>query len=134
MAELLELEVATPERLLVREQVAEVQIPARNGYLGVLPGHAALLAELATGFLYYTAGSRRWYLAIHGGFLEINNGHVRVLADRAERAEDIDVPRVQEDLRKAQEALANPSLGVDPAAALAASDSAQARLEAAAHK
>ena len=134
MPQLLELEVATPERLLVKEQVAEVQIPAKNGFLGVLPGHAPLLAELATGFMHFTAGSRKWYMAIHGGFVEIRDDHVRVLADVAERAEEIDVERARKGLERAQEQLVNPALGVDPAAALAAIERAQARLEAAAHK
>jgi F-type H+-transporting ATPase subunit epsilon len=133
MPELLELEVATPERMLVKEQVAEVQIPARDGYVGVLPGHAPLLAELSTGFMYYTAGSRKWYLAIHGGFVEVNNDHVRVLANMAERAEEIDVERVRQDLRRAQEQLAT-GLGADPAFALDEIASAEARLHAAEHK
>lgn len=134
MAELLELEVATPERLLVKEQVAEVQIPAVNGYLGLLPGHAPLLAQLSTGFMHYTAGTRKWYLAIHGGFVEVAGDRVRVLADKAERAEEIDVERARRDMQQAQEQLSNAALGVDPAAALASLVSAQARLDAAAHK
>jgi F-type H+-transporting ATPase subunit epsilon len=134
MPEMLRLEVATPERLLVDEQVSEVQIPAKDGFLGVLPGHAPLLAQLATGFLSYAAGGRRWYLAIHGGFVEVLPDRVRVLAGAAERAEEIDVERAREDLRRAQEQLANPALGVDPAVALEAMAVAQARVEAAAHK
>jgi F-type H+-transporting ATPase subunit epsilon len=134
MAELLDLEVATPERLLVKEQVSEVQIPGKNGYLGVLPGHAALLAELATGFMYYVAGDRRWYLAIHGGFVEINNDHVRILADVAQRAEEIDVARARAELEQAQRDVMNPALGVDPAQALIETRRAQAWLDAAAHK
>ncbi len=134
MPELLRLEVATPERLLVDEQVAEVQIPARNGYIGILPGHAPLLAELATGFMHYTAGARRWFLAIHGGFVEVIDNRVRVLANIAERAEEIDVERARRALQRAQEQSVNPALGVDPAAALEAIHRAEARLEAAAHK
>ena len=59
MPDTLELEVATPERLLVRESVDEVQIPAQNGYMGILPGHAPLLGQLGTGFLSYSAGGRK---------------------------------------------------------------------------
>jgi F-type H+-transporting ATPase subunit epsilon len=129
MADLLQLEVASPERLLVREQVAEVQIPARGGYIGVLPGHAPLLGELGTGFLHYTAGGRQWYLAIHRGFVEVLDNHVRVLANMAERAEEIDVDRAREALRRAQE-----QLTVDPALALEQIASSEARLAAAAHK
>lgn len=134
MPDMLQLEVATPERMLVQEEVAEAQIPTINGFIGVLPGHAPLLAELATGYMHYTAGSRRWYLAIHGGFVEVKDNHVRVLADIGERAEDIDVERARRARERAQEQVINPALGVDPAAALAAVQRAEARLEAAAHK
>jgi F-type H+-transporting ATPase subunit epsilon len=134
MADVLALEIVTPERLLVREDVAAVQVPAANGYLGVLPGHAALLAELGTGYLNYEAGGKRWYLAVHGGYLEILADHVRVLATAAERAEEIDVERARAAMKRAQEQMFNASLGVDPAFALEAVARAQARLDAAAQK
>src|SRR5215831_3235356 len=118
MPELIELEVATPERQLVREEVSEVQVPARNGYLGVLPGHAPLLSELGTGFLSYSAGGRKRYLSIQGGFVEVLPDHVRVLANVAERAEEIDVERARADVKRAEEDINNPSLGVDPAVSL----------------
>nr|AUN35889.1 ATP synthase epsilon chain [uncultured bacterium] len=130
MPELLELEVATPERQLVREEVSEVQVPGRNGYLGILPGHAALLSMLGTGFLQYVAGGKRRYLSIQGGFVEVLPDHVRVLANVAERAEEIDVERARQDLAKAQEEVINPALGVDPAVALDALAWAQARIDA----
>jgi F-type H+-transporting ATPase subunit epsilon len=83
MADLLELEIATPERQLVREQVADVQIPGNDGYLGILPGHAALLGQLGAGALSYAiGGGQRRYLAIDGGFLEVLEDHVRVLPTR----------------------------------------------------
>ena len=132
MAEALELEVATPERQVVHEQVSEVQIPGATGFLGILPGHAAMLSELGTGFLNYTAGGRKRYLSIRGGFVEVLEDHVRVLANVAERAEEIDVSRARADLEKAQEQVGNPALGVDPAVALDALAWAQARLDAAA--
>jgi F-type H+-transporting ATPase subunit epsilon len=130
----LQLEVVTPERLLVREEVHAVQLPAKNGYLGILPGHAPLLAELGTGFMHFESDSRRWYLAVHGGFLEVLADHVRVLANAAERAEEIDVERAKAGMKRAQELVFNPSLGVDPAFALDAMARAQARLDAAAQK
>ena len=86
MAETFLLEVATPERLLVHEQVAEAQIPAANGYVGILPGHAALLAELGAGTLSYTTSGHRRSLTVEGGWLEVASDHARVLADRAEAA------------------------------------------------
>jgi F-type H+-transporting ATPase subunit epsilon len=134
MPELLELEVATPERILVQEEVDEVQIPTVNGFIGILPGHAPLVAELATGYMHYQAGARRWYLATHGGFVEVKDNHIRVLADIAERAEEIDIDRARQARERAQAALVNPALGVAPAFALAAMQRAEARLEAARHR
>jgi F-type H+-transporting ATPase subunit epsilon len=134
MPDLIELEVATPERQLVREQVSEVQLPGKGGYLGVLPGHAPLLSELGTGFLSYSAGGRKRYLSIQGGFVEVLPDHVRVLANVAERAEEIDVERARADLMRAQEEVGNPALGVDPAVALDSLAWAKARVEAAEKK
>ncbi len=85
MAETFLLEVATPESLLARDQVSEAQIPARNDYVGILPGHAALLAGLGEGRLSYTVEGRRRSLAVRGGWLEVSGDHVRMLADEAER-------------------------------------------------
>ncbi len=87
MAESLLLEVATPERLIVREHVQEAQIPCRNGYIGVLPGHAALLSELGAGQLSYTAAGVAHSLRISGGWVEVLDDHICVLADEAESPE-----------------------------------------------
>jgi len=84
MADTFLLEVATPERLMVRENVSEAQIPAADGYLGILPGHAALLSELGSGVLSYSTEGRRRSLRIDGGWLEVSNDHARVLATAAE--------------------------------------------------
>jgi F-type H+-transporting ATPase subunit epsilon len=134
MADTLALEVVTPERLLVREDVAAVQAPAANGYVGILPGHAPLLAELGAGFLSYEAGGKRRYLAVHNGYLEVLADRVRVLVTAAERAEEIDVQRAKAAMKRAEEQMMNASLGVDPAVALGAIQRAQARLDAAAQK
>lgn len=131
MAEPLQLEVVTPERLLVREDVDSVEIPGKTGYLGILPGHAALVARLGTGVLGYEAGGRRRNLAVCGGFIEVLPGHVRVLADVAERAEDIDVARAKAALKRAQENLAKAEAIAD---ADAAQDRAVARIAAAEQK
>jgi F-type H+-transporting ATPase subunit epsilon len=134
MAEAFQLEVATPERLIVEERVTEAQVPARDGYLGVLAGHAPLVAELQSGVLsYVTEGSTR-YLAIHGGFVEVLPDRVRVLADIGERAEEIDIARAQAALERAQKTAEDPHVNVDPAAALAEMQRAQARLDAAAKR
>jgi F-type H+-transporting ATPase subunit epsilon len=115
MADTLSLEVATPERALVREQVSDVQVPGKEGYMGILPGHAPLLGLLGIGTLTYVsvADGKKRYLSIHEGFVEVLEDHVRVLADVAERA---------------QEEGLNPALGVDPGAALLAMARAQARI------
>jgi F-type H+-transporting ATPase subunit epsilon len=128
MPDTLELEVATPERELVREQVTEVQVPAAQGYIGVLPGHAPLMGLLGIGTLTYIVGGAKRHLSVHGGFLEILEDHVRVLADVAERAEEIDIQRAKAALERSQREALNPALGVDPAVALAATLRAQARL------
>jgi F-type H+-transporting ATPase subunit epsilon len=86
MPETFLLEVATPERRLVAEQAAKAQIPAASGYVGILPGHAALRAELGTGTLSFTASGQRRSLTVSGGWLEVASGHVRVLAHQAKRA------------------------------------------------
>ena len=134
MADTFELELVTPERQLLKEQVEEAQIPGKEGYLGVLPGHAPLLTELGTGYMHYTVGGRKRYLSIHGGFAEVLPDRVRILADACERAEEIDVERARRALERAQHEMQDASLGVDPAVALSAAARAQARLEAAAHK
>ncbi len=135
MAEdVLTLEVATPERQLVREEVTEVQLPGLNGYMGILPGHAALLSQLGTGTLSYVVGGRRRYLCLQGGLAEVLPNNVRVLANVAERAEEVDLDRAKKDLQHSQDQVVNPALGVDPAVALDAVAWAQARVEAAEKK
>ena len=89
----IELQIVTPDRLLVHEQVDEVQIPGSEGYLGVLPGHTPLLASLAVGEMWYRKGPERTYLAIAFGFVEVLPDRVTILARLAERAEEIDVER-----------------------------------------
>jgi F-type H+-transporting ATPase subunit epsilon len=132
MADTFEIEIATPERLLAREQAIRAQIPAAEGYIGVLPGHAPLLSELGIGAMTYTTpGDHRFSLAVSGGFLEINNNVVRVLVDIAEKADEIDVSQAEKDLKQAQEAMINPALGIDIASALIAARHAQARIDAA---
>ncbi|MGD0772985.1 MAG: F0F1 ATP synthase subunit epsilon [Candidatus Solibacter sp.] len=128
MADTLSLEVATPERELVREQVSDLQVPGKEGYMGILPGHAPLLGMLGIGTLTYVSDGKKRYLSIHGGFVEVLEDHVRVLADVAERAEEIDVQRARLALQRAQEEGLNPALGVDPGAALLAMARAQARI------
>jgi F-type H+-transporting ATPase subunit epsilon len=135
MAEALMLEVVTPERELVRESVAEVQLPALSGYLGILPGHTPLLTELGIGPLSYKKGSETEYVAVIGGFAEVLPERVTVLAEAAELSGQIDTARARADLAEAEKKLTTGSADpkTDWDAVLKAVASARARLEAAAH-
>jgi F-type H+-transporting ATPase subunit epsilon len=134
MAETFDLEIATPDRLLVHEQVSQADIPLVNGYIGVLAGHSPLLGEIGTGDLVYTAGGRARHLAVAGGWVEVLGDHVRVLADHAEKADEIDMARAEEARKRALDRLSRPPGDLDVARALSALNRAQARLDAAAKK
>lgn len=103
MADTIELEIVTPERQVVKDRAEEIQIPGRNGYLGVLPGHAPLITELAVGEIVYTNAGTTTRLAVAWGFAEVLPDKVTILAEAAERAEDIDVPRAEAARDRAQE-------------------------------
>ncbi len=107
------LEIVTPDRPLVREEVDEVVVPASEGYLGVLPGHTPLLATLHVGELWYRQGQQKHYLAVAFGFLEVLPDHVTVLAQVGERPEEIDVQRAERAKQRAEERLAGPAPRAD---------------------
>ena len=107
------LEVVTPDRSLIREEVDEIQLPGSEGYFGVLPGHTPLLATLKVGELWYRIGQDKHFLALTGGFVEVLPDHVTVLAQIAERAEDIDIARAEAAKRRAEERLAQPVPDID---------------------
>jgi F-type H+-transporting ATPase subunit epsilon len=115
MADSIALEVVTPEREVVRENVAEVQLPGLDGYLGILPEHTPLLTQLGIGLLSYKKGSETRYLSIAGGFAEVLAERVTVLANIAERAEEIDEERARTDLAESERKLT--VSGADPATA-----------------
>ena len=96
-------------RLVVRETVSEAQIPVLNGYIGVLPGHTPLLAEMGIGELSYHVGNHVHSCTAIGGFVEVLADRVIVLADRSEAAAEIDVPRAQAARDRAQKRMANPN-------------------------
>ncbi len=108
MAETFELQVVTPDRQTVREDVEEVQVPARGGYLGILPGHAPLLSEMQQGELSYRQGSKWHYLSVFWGFVEVLPDRVVVLAETAERPEEIDLDRARESQKRAEDRLGKP--------------------------
>ena len=131
----LQLEIATPERQLVEMDVLEAQIPCLDGFIGVLPGHAPLVSALKPGVLTYTTSTETKVMAVYGGFVEVLPDRVRVLADDAERKEDIDLRRAQALYEKAFADLqAAAGVASDPAIALFEAQRAEARLEAALRK
>jgi F-type H+-transporting ATPase subunit epsilon len=125
----IELQIVTPDRLLVREQVDEVEIPGSEGYFGVLPGHTPMLASLAVGELWYRKGQEKTYLAIAFGFAEVLPDRVTILAQLAERAEDIDVTRAEEAKKRAETRLTQAKADIDYERARAALTKSLARLQ-----
>jgi len=91
----LQLEVVTPERRILSEAVESVTVPGAGGELGILPGHTPLISQLQTGVLSYTTGGKTAQLHVSGGFLEVKDDHVSVLAEVAERPEEIDAARAR---------------------------------------
>ncbi len=102
----IDLEIVTPANLVVSETVDEIVLPGSEGYLGVLPGHAPLLTGRAAGEIAYRAAGRARFLAISGGFAEVLQHRVSVLAETCERGEDIDVARATEARDRAKADLA----------------------------
>ena len=85
MANTFQIEIATPEKLVVNQQAETAQIPGKDGYMGILPGHAALLSELmADAELSFTLAGQTKSFKISGGYVEVRDDHVRVLTDKAE--------------------------------------------------
>jgi len=125
----IELQIVTPDRLILREQVDEVEIPGSEGYFGVLPGHTPLLAALAVGELWYRKGQEKTYLAIAFGFAEVLPDRVTILARLAERADEIDAERAEAARLRAEERLAQQQSEVDYERARTALLKSLARLE-----
>ena len=125
----LALEVATPSRLVAAETVDEVVIPGSQGYFGVLPGHAPLLATLGVGELTYRTGTGQMHLALTGGFAEVRNDKVIVLAENAERPHEIDRDRAQRARERAERRLSGRADDIDFARAQAALARALLRLQ-----
>lgn len=128
MAETIQLEIVTPERLVVSTAADEVQIPGKTGYLGILPGHAPLITELSVGEISYKAEGQVKRLSVAWGFAEVLQHKVTILAETAEKAEEIDIARAQADKQQAEEQLRKSGPGGD-AEAQAALELAKARLE-----
>ncbi len=129
----LRLHFVTPERAIVHEDVDEVEIPGGEGYFGVLPGHAPLLAALRPGELWYRKGAERKYAFVAGGFAEVLPEQVAILAQIAERAEEIDVQRAEAAKRRAEERLTRTVADLDFERARIALLKALARLQVSRH-
>ncbi len=109
----LALEIVTPDRALVHDEVDEVQVPGTEGYFGVLPGHTPLLSMLQVGQLWYRKGVEKFYLSVAFGLAEVLPDRVVILAQVAERADEIDVDRAQAARQRAEQRLASPQRDLD---------------------
>jgi F-type H+-transporting ATPase subunit epsilon len=125
----IDLTVVTPERSIVHEQVDELQIPGAAGYFGVLPGHAPLFSELKIGEVAYRQGDRWFFLSVAWGFVEVQSDHVRILAETAERAHEIDVDRATRAKQRAEQRIAKGGTDIDYARALVAMERALIRIQ-----
>jgi F-type H+-transporting ATPase subunit epsilon len=130
----LEIEIVTPERLIVRDVAQEVQIPAKNGYLGILPGHAPLVSEVGIGEISYRVDGFTHRLAVAWGFAEVLPTRVTILAETAERPEDIDIARAQQAREKALGQLHSGDPNLDYDLVNAALQRAEVRLQVAANR
>jgi F-type H+-transporting ATPase subunit epsilon len=129
MADTFQLEIVTPERMLVKDSAEEMQLPGKDGYLGILPGHAPLITELAIGQMTYRSGGTVHTLAVAWGFAEVLPDKVTVLAELAELAEDIDVKRAREAKERAEKRLSSNDADIDVPRAQAALARATTRLQ-----
>ncbi len=134
MADVFQLEIVTPEKQVVSDTAEEVQIPGKKGYLGVLPGHAPLITELAVGEIIYRKDGQPHYLSVAWGFAEVLPTKVTILAEAAERPEEIDVARAQEAKERAEERLKSQDPTTDYERALYALKRADVRLDVAGKK
>jgi len=134
MSDTFQLEIVTPEKKVVDTAASEVQIPGRNGYLGILPGHAPLITELAIGEITFRIGAEEQRLALAWGFAEVLPDKVTILAETAERPSEIDVERAREAKARAEERLASGDPNVDVERSLEALHKAETRLEVAGGK
>ena len=134
MADTFQLEIVTPEKKVVATAAEEVQIPGKNGYLGILPGHAPLITELAVGEITFRQNSTEQHLAVAWGFAEVLPEKVTILAETAERPAEIDVERARKAKERAEQRLASGDTTVDVERALDALQRAEARIDVAGKK
>ena len=134
MADTFQLEIVTPSRLLVKDVAEEAQIPGLSGYLGILPGHAPLITERAVGVITYKASGATHTLSVAWGFMEVLPDKVTILAETAERPQEIDVERAQKAKDRAEQRLKSSDPQVDYTRAEDALQRAETRLNVAKEK
>jgi F-type H+-transporting ATPase subunit epsilon len=138
MADTFKLEIVTPEKKVVDTAAEEIQIPGKNGYLGVLPGHAPLITELAVGEITFRessgSGANEQRLAVAWGFAEVLPNKVTILAETAERPSEIDIERARKAKARAEQMLSSGDATVDVERALDALRRAETRLDVAENK
>ena len=134
MADSFALQIVTPEKLVVETRAEELQIPGKNGYLGILPNHAPLITELAVGEITYRSGAQASRVAVAWGFAEVLPDTVTILAETAERAEDIDVARADRARQRAEERLTKGNTEIDFERCQVALQRAETRLQVAQKK
>jgi F-type H+-transporting ATPase subunit epsilon len=130
MANMIKIEVVTPEKRVVDDQASEITIPGSTGYLGILPGHAPLITEIAVGEIAYKdSHGARQLLAVAWGFAEVLPDKVTVLAETAEKATDIDLERAQQARQRAEESIKSAAVGTDTSEAANALKRAESRIK-----
>ena len=134
MADNFQLEIVTPEKLVVRDTTDEVQIPGRDGYIGVRPGHAPLITELGAGEISYRSDGQLHRFSMAWGFAEVLPDKVTVLAETVERASEIDINRAQQSLKQGEDSMRSAQTEEDFAIAQSKIERAQARIEVAEKK
>ena len=134
MPDTFQLEIVTPEKLVVKDRAEEMQIPGKNGYLGILPGHAPLITELAVGEVSFREHGTEQRLAVAWGFAEVLPDKVTILAETAERPSEIDVERARKAKERAEQRLTSGDTEVNVERALDALHRADARLDVAGKK
>ncbi len=113
MAGTFQLQIVSADRSIVNETVDEIQVPGSEGYFGVLPGHTPMLALIGTGELWYRQGAEKFFVSLSGGFAEVQPDRVTILAQIAERADEIDIARAEAAKQRAEERLSRPTMDID---------------------